>query len=126
MRRAFSIVACLLAVLWLPATLHCGLESAGLWLHEHGEESGELGCVETCSNAACAVVEDSAYKNPTGILNAPAPMFALCVMHQVMLRADAILLPEPQSGRTESPPELARTWQFTARTALPPGAPSIA
>lgn len=126
MRRVFSIVACLLAVLWLPATLHCGLETAGLWVHEHGEDAGELGCVKACGNEACAVVEDGAYKNPAGIFNAPAPLLALCVMHQVMLRADALFIPGPTPERVEPPLELARTWQFTARMALPPGAPSIA
>ncbi len=85
-----------------------------------------MGCAEACHNEACTVVEEGSYKNSSGILKVPTPVLALCVMHTVMLRADAVFVPEPVPERAESPPELARTWQFTARTALLPGAPSIA
>ncbi|MDF3058748.1 MAG: hypothetical protein K0R17_2963 [Rariglobus sp.] len=127
MRRIFPLIACLLAVLWLPATLHCGLETAGLWLHEHGLESADTGCAESCEKDNCALVEDGAFKNVTHVAKVNAPVLALCVT-QLVLVSTATEAAAPLSSvspdTTDSPPELARTWQFIARTALLPGAPS--
>lgn len=126
MRRLFSIVACLLAVLWLPATLHCGLETAGLWHHSHDEETTNVNCATVCGAEACAMVEEGAYKNPTELLKVPTPLFVLCVMHHAIPSVDVRFVETPSPEQTESPPELTRTWQFVARAALPPRAPSIA
>jgi len=127
MRRLLPFIACLLAVLWLPATLHCGLETAGLLLHEHGIESADTGCATACENDSCALVEDGAFKNATGATKVSSPVLALCVTRLVLIssasEADE-LLSSVSPDTTDSPPELARTWQFIARTALLPGAPS--
>lgn len=126
-RRVFSLVACLLAAIWLPATLHCGLESAGLWHHEHSEDATAVGCAEACDNDACAMLEEGDFKNPSGILKVPAPVFALTVsaLHEVVISTQhAFSPPQLEEGR-DPPPELTRTWQFAARMALLPGAPSI-
>jgi hypothetical protein len=126
-RRAFSIVACLLAVLWLPATLHCGLEAAG-FLDQHAHEettASDSDCGDTCANDSCAAVEDGAYKRSSELISLPAPVLTAC---------QTCAAPPPQKSNpptsispetTDSPPELARTWQFTARMAFQPGAPSI-
>ncbi len=127
MRRLLPFIACLLAVLWLPATLHCGLETAGLLLHEHGIESADTGCATACENDSCTLVEEGAFKNATGVTKVSAPVLALCVTQLVLISAASAAV-EPLSSvspdTTDSPPELARTWQFIARTALLPGAPS--
>ena len=127
MRRLLPFIACLLAVLWLPATLHCGLETAGLLIHEHGIESADTGCATACENDSCALVEDGAFKNATGVTKVNAPVLALCVTQLVLISAaseEVELLSSVSPDTTYSPPELARTWQFIARTALLPGAPS--
>lgn len=127
MRRLLPFIACLLAVLWLPATMHCGLETAGLLLHEHGIESADTGCATACENDSCTLVEDGAFKNATGVAKVGAPVLAVCVTRLVLIssasEADE-LLSSVSPDTTDSPPELARTWQFIARTALLPGAPS--
>lgn len=126
MSRLLPFIACLLAVLWLPATLHCGLETAGLLIHEHGLESADTGCAPACENDSCALVEDGAFKNATYVVKASTPVLALCV-NQLVLIPTASELAEPLSSvcpdASDTPPELARTWQFIARTALLPGAP---
>jgi hypothetical protein len=127
MRRLLPFIACLLAVLWLPATMHCGLETAGLLLHEHGIESADTGCATACEKESCSTLEEGAFKNATHIVKVSAPVLALCVTQLVLISA-ASELAEPLSSvspdRSDTPPELARTWQFIARTALLPGAPS--
>jgi hypothetical protein len=127
MRRLLPFIACLLAVLWLPATMHCGLETAGLLLHEHGLESADTGCATACENDNCALLEDGAFKNATHLVKASAPVLALCVTQLVLIPA-ASDVAEPLASvspdTSDTPPELARTWQFIVRTALLPGAPS--
>ena len=127
MRRLLPFIACLLAVLWLPATLHCGLETAGLLIHEHGLESADTGCATACEKESCSTLEDGAYKKASDPIKVSAPALALCITQLVMNAtseaADASAL-SVSPDTTDSPPELARTWQFIARTALLPGAPS--
>jgi hypothetical protein len=128
MRRLFSFIACLLAVLWLPATLHCGLETAGLLLHEHGIESADSGCATACEKESCSTLEDGAYKKASDPIKVSAPSLALCITQLVLdvaVETAAESAPSVSPYTTDSPPELARTWQFTVRTALPARAPSL-
>lgn len=127
MRRLLPFIACLLAVLWLPATAHCGLETAGLLLHEHGLESADTGCATVCEKGSCSVIEDGAFKNATQVAKVAAPVLALCVSQLVLISAATEAAESCSSvspDTTDTPPELARTWQFIARTALLPGAPA--
>lgn len=127
MRRLLPFIACLLAVFWLPATSHCGLETAGLWMHDHeGESSSDCSSL-SCDRDLCESVEEGAFKNSTAPVKVNAPLLAVCVTRLVLLTAaDAHGNDCPVSpATTDSPPELARTWQFSARTALLPGAPSL-
>lgn len=125
-RRIFSLIACVLAVLWLPATLHCGLESAGLLAHEHEAGAVESGCAETCHNDSCAMVEEGGYKASTRSLSVPVPLLATLWLERLIAPPAATQSPPVVSPETtDSPPELVRTWQFTARTALLPGAPWV-
>jgi hypothetical protein len=129
MRRLFSFIACLLAVLWLPATLHCGLETAGLLLHEHGIESADSGCATACEKESCSTLEDGAYKKASDPIKVSAPSLALCITQLVLdvaVEAATESAPSVSPYTTDSPPELARTWQFTVRTALPARAPNFA
>jgi hypothetical protein len=126
MRRLFPFIACLLAVLWLPATVHCGLETAGLLLHEHGIESADTGCATVCAADNCAAIEGGEFANSSVLLQVTAPTFFVCALHLIASRVqtDVIEMPVVSPDKTDSPIELARTWQFTARTALLPGAPA--
>ena len=126
MSRFFPFIACLLAVLWLPATMHCGLETVDLLLHEHGIESADTGCAKVCETDTCAAVEEGEFKIASGILKVTVPTRTVCALHLIAVVAESAVveIPVVSPDKTDSPPELARTWQFTARTALLPGAPS--
>lgn len=124
MHRLLPLIACLLAAIWLPATLHCGLESVGMLAHDHGD-AVEKGCAVACSEDACAVVEGGAYKSALKILKVPGPAMADVLIALLVEPPEPVLIFPVAPGDTESPPELARTWQFTARAALLPGAPAF-
>ncbi|OHE81172.1 MAG: hypothetical protein A3G75_01020 [Verrucomicrobia bacterium RIFCSPLOWO2_12_FULL_64_8] len=123
--RLHSLVALVLVAFWLPATLHCGLEAAGIWTQAGccpPEESG----ASDCATDNCSMIEGGAYFLARGLLNAPAPVLAalagLCRLTEIAPESIVVLSVSPD--RSGAPPELVRTWQFAARAALPPRAPS--
>jgi hypothetical protein len=128
MRPFRLIVALLLALVWLPATLHCGLEAAGLLEHAdaccHGEHA-DAAKPTHCGVAGCGVVESGDYQPSYSLLKVSAPVAVICFSSLIELTAclpgePAIVAPE----KAESPLEIRRTWQFLARAALSPRAPS--
>ena len=125
------LAALVLAVLWLPATVHCGLEASGLL------ENSEAGCCAhdeaadeqnaDCEHGACEVVESGDYQPAHNFLKVSAPVAVEGFVSLIELAVEAIQPPESDARpRAESPPEIRRTWQFLARAALLPGAPSLA
>jgi hypothetical protein len=132
--RLRHIFALALAALWLPATLHCDLEAAGLddlfhCLVDH-HSTIDLDGSHTPSRDACDVVEGTALRLVTDTaLVAPPALHALSACLLSFVAPDpALVLTPPPSGltdRIEPPPEVARTWHFTARAALPSRAPSL-
>ena len=118
MRRLRSITACLLLALWLPATLHCSLEQVGVF----GEQ---VACANDCANDHCAVLEDGLFKPTTVAVKVPAPSLLVCLCCLIEITPETIIVPLVSPERTDSPPELARTWQFALRAAPLPGAPSL-
>jgi hypothetical protein len=117
MRRLRSLIACLLLALWLPATLHCSLEQAGLL----GEKDG---CAEQCATDNCVVLERGFFKSAVVVVKAPAPSLAICLCCLIEIAPETIIAPLVSPAQTDTPPELARTWQFAVRAAPLPGAPS--
>jgi hypothetical protein len=98
------------------------LEAAGLWAHDH-EASG---CADDCHNDSCATVEDGGYNSGTRSLGVFVPVVVITGLASLIaLPAKAEAAPVVSPATTDSPPELACTWQFTARMALLPGAPSV-
>jgi hypothetical protein len=80
LRRIFALA---LAALWLPATLHCDLEAAGLdelfhCLVDH-HSTTDLDGSHTAARDACDVVEGTAFRLVTDTaLVAPPALHALC------------------------------------------------
>lgn len=123
MNRLTRIVALLLLALWLPATLHCDLEAAGVapasvvCQDEHAPDSH--------GTDNCALVENGTFKASSTLLKVSAPALLAC-----RLCCLAALLPPPvfvplvSPERTDSPPELVRVWHFDHRAALPSRAPT--
>ncbi|MBL9210653.1 MAG: hypothetical protein JNL92_09290 [Opitutaceae bacterium] len=114
----------MLLALWLPATLHCDLEAAGvtniLGCHDHRAAGPAFGTDDHCHS-----IEGVSYKLDFGSSKSPRPADVI-----LFLLADPRLFTvasPPRRITVESkaaPPEIARTWQFAARAAPPARAPS--
>ena len=121
MRRIRSAIALALLALWLPATLHCELELVGIFAGDGCHD--EQGATAPDSDAdGCAIVENGGYRIDVLTLRA-ADTPALWVLFVVASSERA--LPDPgRLAETAAPLDVLRTWQFVARAAPPPRAPS--
>lgn len=123
MQRLRTIVAIVMAWLWLPATQHCGLEAAGV-LTARCEHLGAVGCGH-CAPDGCNAVESGSYKIGNGTPKVLPPQLAACVC----LNATAPVLVSEAAvfsrSYEERPLEWVPSWQFARRAALLPGAPSL-
>jgi hypothetical protein len=130
--RLRRLLALALVALWLPATLHCALEAAGLDDLFHCVNDLHQPCKHAAPSDtpadACNLIEDASFKpaNDTALL--PPPALCAGLLRFVAPNPTLVLTPPPSglSDRIEPPPEVARTWHFTARAALPSRAPSLA
>ena len=120
LKRLKTIVVLLMLALWLPATSHALLESAGVIHQAHADADSEHS--DNDHDAA-----DGLVLLPSSV-NAPAISTALlCVLPVVVF-----VLPEPvEIGLTDrinsgTSPPLPNVWQFVHRAALPARAPSFA
>ena len=125
-KLARTMLILLMALLWVPITAHCELESLpGLEFlrcdsqSDHSSEESK-GCGDQCCQ-----VESGHYHIPRNQLTAPAAL--LLVTLDLINDSQAAVSPVPCPGlQTASPPELRVTWQFISRAALPVRAPSLA
>lgn len=124
--RARRLIALVLLALWLPATLHCDLEAAGvkgiLGCHNH-----EIPCNAHCTADACHSIEGLSYQFDSSLTKAPQPSLTLLVAPLAFLVLT--LVAAPREGEIEpaaAPPEVARTWHFVTRAAPPARAPARA
>jgi len=130
-QRLRRILALALVALWLPATLHCALEAAGLDDFFHCVNDLHAPCDHSSPADlpvdACNVIEDASFKPASDTAVLPPPSFCACLLCFVV-PSPVLALSSPPSGltaRIEPPPEVARTWHFTARAAPPSRAPSL-
>lgn len=115
---------------WALMTNHCGLEllSGSEFLACAPQSEATPHQPKDCGddNDSCAAVESGLYKAEEGqIAAAKAPVFAVAFALAVLSDLAAIESSAEQLPSDSSPPELARVWQFSFRTALPPRAPSF-
>jgi hypothetical protein len=118
-RRAKALLALTLAVLWLPVTMHCALESVpGLdFLICCGHEGATPHEDDDCGADACATVEAGFYK--------------LQDHDDLITDFTGIDLWDGQITANHSVASLSHPardvvgWQFASRTALLPRAPTI-
>ena len=116
MRRLRSLSAWLLLALWLPATLHCSMEQAGVFDQSQA-------CTASCDTDNCDTLE-SGFINATSVaLKAPALSALTCLCGLIEVTTETMVVPLLSPERTGSPPELARTWQFDVRAVVSPQAP---
>ncbi|MCC6414732.1 MAG: hypothetical protein IT582_02335 [Opitutaceae bacterium] len=127
-RPLLRITAFLLLALWLPATQHCGLEAAGLFgdaMECHEPDGCATPHEEShCDTDNCQPIENTAYKSSLNAIHVAAPLAltCLCCLHEIT--PETIVVPLVSPERANPPPELAPTWQFVARAALSPRAPT--
>jgi len=127
-RALRNILIVLVAVVWLPMTMHCRLETVpGLEFLAcltdgdcHDEQSSDRG------DTGCCSVEKSQYKTEQHRLTLQPPNLLPLPFAPVLDLADGLSGEASREAFTVAPPELPRCWQFVFRTAAPPRAPSFA
>ena len=128
MKRLFSFAAFVLLALWLPATNHCALESAGVLgtlACEH-EATPEEDCEHTCAADVCERIESASFSKNVKALHVLPPS-ASCVDLPLLL-APPEREPDRATASRGDPPAvrvLQHTWAFARRTALPARAPDL-
>lgn len=126
------MLALALVALWLPATLHCAFAAAGLDDLFHCVDKLHSPCAHSSPADlpvdACDVIEDASFKPAADTAILPPPALCACLL-SFLNPPVALGLSPPLRGlsdRIAAPPEVARTWHFTARAAPPSRAPAVA
>ena len=130
MRYLKTIWVVALALLWVPITSHCQLESipgltALLACCDH-EETAAPHEDQDCEQDACASVESGDYRTQEreAVLISPD---LVSIEVSVVVVALSSMPDEVSLGiLTTAPPEQHHIWQFAFRAALPVRAPSFA
>lgn len=116
MPRLLKIASLLLLAAWLPATLHCQIEAAGL--HTDADECCPH-AADGCADTICPSVEENLIKdtNPLAVPTAPeqdqAPFQTVTAERGQSETAVIARL----SGDHPPPLELTAGWQFARRAA---------
>lgn len=126
MPRVVRFALWLLVALWLPATMHCQLEAAGMGESQHDScctgATADSGA--DCFGDACANIENSLIKDSAPELHLAAPVTVCPFGGAALVRAartEPILSPK----RHAPPLALKVAWQFIERAAPPARAPSL-
>lgn len=127
MSRLVRLVVLLLAAIWLPVTMHCRIEAAGL-LEPHDGCAQELSNQTSdtgCKDDACPTVEDALFKETAAFPALVAPVDGNSTARLLALLATFREDVEPvlSPARQAPPAELVTSWQFHTRAAPPARAP---
>ena len=125
MSRLSKLAAVLLVALWLPATLHCRLEAAGLDWHWLGVHEHDAANAEHCTEDNCHPIEGQVYKPVTkGTSVTPPAESAVAPFLTALLGAcDGCAEPALSPTRPGPPAEWNVAWQFSTRAAPSSQAP---
>jgi hypothetical protein len=127
-QRLVKIVSLVMLGLWLPATLHCRLETLGFeglfGCPEQGSAKAHQAGENDCDRDSCQSVESGHFVfSKTKIVPASLPTlgcnFVFCLLHVIPPPTETPIF----SCAQNEPLPLQRTWQFTRRAALPARAP---
>ena len=125
MQRLLKTTVLLLLLIWLPATLHCDLEAAGL-TRSHPHDS--CAAANDCKTDGCAAVESSLIRETAPVLNLIAPVASDCFLYLFSLAdfTDEGLAEASLSRcRQDPPPEIEASWHFLTRAAPLSRAPAL-
>ena len=126
MQSVKTVLILLLALFWAAASNHCKLEQVPgldfLACSDHAKNAAPED--KGCDTDGCAF-ESQLYKVENAQASLPAPVFLFTFFLNPLL--DELSVPEAGSHAMPdaAPVQLARVWQFSYRTALPPRAPSL-
>ena len=131
MSKIRAALTVLLAIIWLPVSSHClfmevssGPESLSCCTHTAAQESAPHQ-EDDCATDACSIVEGAKYKSSFQRVTVPALdthiLFELPPLLETALTRSA----SSPHQLDDSLAWLPVAWQFSARTALPPRAPSF-
>ena len=128
MRSFRNILVVLVAVAWLPMTLHCRLEAVpGLeFLACQTEDVSHEQPGADCGDTGCCLAEHAQYKTEQHRLTLQPPNLVPFSFVPVLDWLEALSDEASLEAFTVAPPELPKCWQFVFRTAAPPRAPSFA
>jgi hypothetical protein len=125
-RRFRNICFALAALLWLPVSAHCQLETLPgfefLRCSAEGVSTGDSS-KHDCSN--CCTVEKSQCHSSQGRLIVSAPTLFLIPMAPAPETQHSLPAEVSLGVLTAAPPEKPTSWHFILRTALPVRAPSF-
>lgn len=130
MSRLVRTLLFTLLAAWLPVTLHCKLEAAGLFTSPDDCCAVEPAATipdSDCKDDACPTVEDALFKESSQALQVAAPSATGCFacLALVALERDLRAAPALSPPRHGPPPELKVAWQFLSRAAPRARAPSL-
>lgn len=130
MSRLARLLLFTLVAVWLPVTLHCKLEAAGVFTAPDDCCASEHAAAipdSDCKDDACPTVEDALFKESAQALQVSAPAATDCYacLALVALDRDLRAAPTLSPPRHGPPPELSVAWQFVTRAAPPARAPSL-
>ena len=115
------VIALVLLAIWLPATMHCGLELA---FSAPAESCCHAGDSNASDQADHCGIEDGNYRATQPENLVAAPVLMACWVGPRMLVNPAESGADSGHPRVEAP-ALSRTWQFEVRAAWPANAPSV-
>lgn len=121
MPRRFQFAALLLLALWLPATMHCALESAGLISSSSICTDGSN---DHCAGDNCTQLEGSLFKQKTDELQVMSPDLFVRACFLCPHLPPAAARAEPIVQPPDHPQNWVTTWHFVRRAAPSPRAPS--
>ena len=130
MRYLKTIWVVALALLWVPITSHCRLESipsltALLACCDH-EETAAPHEDQDCEQDGCASVESGDYRTQEHEPLLLSPDHNSVEAIAVVVESSSLLDEVSLGILTTAPPEQCHIWHFAFRTALPVRAPSFA
>ena len=127
-QRIKTVVAVLLALIWLPAVSCCLIDASGLLGKQEccSKEHSHRPSVPGNCDQPCGALASASYLPQQShlLIIAPigVPLFDSAFPLLEIRRPDGVGRELPATA----PPELAGHWQFSFRTALAPRAPSFA
>lgn len=125
MARLGAIATWLLVAVWLPATLHCDFGAVGFETLFHCESDHHSDSAKTDSEDSCDLVENGWIKLSGAYVPLAAPSLSVAFLcaSPPLPAGPPTSPPGALSEDIVAPPEIARTWQFCVRAALPARAP---